>query len=63
MATSKVKMVGGDNLQKIEVHINAWLADLPATTVVERTETAVTGLRLSKDRDVPAFVVSIWYFE
>ena len=60
MTVERVKMFFGNEVKKIEIQINEWLASLSTNTEVRRSETAAT-IQHGKNTASLMIVVSIWY--
>lgn len=59
----KVKSFSADKESMLEKDINAWLARLPPSVVVDRSETTVTTIPVSLGSVQPFFLAMVWYRE
>jgi hypothetical protein len=61
MATAKIKIFRGGDPVQLEAEVNLWLASLPGTAEVHRTETALTTIP-SNGGERSVIVITAWYF-
>jgi hypothetical protein len=61
MAAAKLKIFRGRDPAQLEADVNLWLASLPSTAEVHRTETALTTIP-SNDGEQSLIVITAWYF-
>jgi hypothetical protein len=61
MAVARVKIFRGGDPVQLEAEVNLWLASLPVTAEVHRTETALTTIP-SNGGEQSVIVITAWYF-
>ena len=61
MAAAKIKIFRSGDPAQLEAEVNLWLASLPSTAEVHRTETALVTIR-SNGGEQSVIVITAWYF-
>jgi hypothetical protein len=61
MALAKLKIFRGGDPAQLEEEVNLWLASLPSTAEVHRTETALTTIP-SNGGEQSVIIITAWYF-
>ena len=61
MAIAKIKIFRGGDSAQLEAEVNHWLASLPGSAEVHRTETALTTIP-SYGGEQSVIVITAWYF-
>jgi hypothetical protein len=61
MAAAKIKIFRSGDPTQLETEVNLWLASLPSTAEVHRTETALATIP-SNGGEQSVIVITAWYF-
>ena len=61
MSAAKIKIFRSEDPAQLEAEVNLWLASLPSTAEVHRTETALATIP-SIGGGQSVIVISAWYF-